>query len=139
MIYSSILGKKTQCAVNAARTRLGAHYFKIFASSHLSLPLIQSHDFMLISTQICDLSQNLNAVPHILSSSFLNSSSLHDFYLGQRLAPCQQTDKTPNVQCRCQMMGPKRRFAVIWAFRFFFLSKLSFMFINCSFLFRLLD
>ena len=42
------LGKRTQRAVNAARTRLGAHYLKIFAPSHLSLPLILSHDFMLI-------------------------------------------------------------------------------------------
>ena len=48
MIYSYILGKKTQRAVNAAHTSLGMHYFKIFVLSHLSLPLILSHDFMLI-------------------------------------------------------------------------------------------
>ena len=82
MIYSSILGKKNKRAVNAARTKLRAHYFKIFAPSHLSLPLILSHDFMLdFNSGLRFVTKPHNAIPYILSSSFLNSSNLHGLYL----------------------------------------------------------
>ena len=138
------LGKRTQRAVNAARTRLGAHYLKIFAPSHLSLPLILSHDFMLIlcwfqlRSAICHkTSQCRSAVPYILSlfpPEFVKCAWLISLPMAGSMSANQQNIQRANcVQCRWW------RFASFALLVFFFLSESSFMFINCSFLFRLLD